>query len=500
MLKRELRMKFLLVNAFQPPSVSAGFYHRFLAPMPPISLAYPAAALERAGVDVEVYDDAIHRGDPNRLAEAIRSSRPDIVGLSAVTATMPGVERVARTVRQVSPHTKIVMGNIHADVFHRSILEAGLADIVVHGEGEITLVDLANELSRPNPDLECVLGISFGDKGTVVSTGARPYVEDLDSLPFPAWHLFPIRKYRIFNFARVREPATLLLGSRGCPFKCNYCSLKIMGHVRRVRSAGNIADEFEYLHDRFGYRQISFTDPIFPFSKKEGLAVAAELIRRGLHRKLVWITETRTDLVDLELLQALREAGLRRIMFGFETGTQGHLRNLKKGGSIESGTRAARLARKAGLETVGFFMIGIPGSTRQSLSATIDRAIDLDLDFAKFAVFVPFPGTPIYAELLKNGELEEPENWNRYTNFPTAGCPPVYVPDGLTSQDIISCQRRAYTSFYLRARMILRQLLAIRTLTPGDAYNGLLTIMELIKTSQSFSRRTGGKPQFGESP
>ncbi len=138
-------MKVLLVNAFQSPSVSAGFYHRFLAPMPPISLAYPAAALERAGIDVEVYDDAIQRGDPTRLSEAIRSSRPDIVGLSAVTATMPGVERVARTVRSVSPETKIVMGNVHADVFHESILKTGLADVVdpddvevkAHGVGKV---------------------------------------------------------------------------------------------------------------------------------------------------------------------------------------------------------------------------------------------------------------------------------------------------------------------------------------------------------------------------
>jgi anaerobic magnesium-protoporphyrin IX monomethyl ester cyclase len=494
MLKKELRMKVLLVNAFQSPSVSAGFYHRFLAPMPPISLAYPAAALERAGIDVEVYDDALNRGDPARLAEAIRSSRPDIVGLSAVTATMPGVERVARTVRSVSPSSKIVMGNVHADVFYESILKAGLADIVVRGEGEVTFVDLVDELSQPSPDLESILGISFLDAGEVITTGARPYIQDLDSLPFPAWHLFPIRKYRIFNFARVREPAALLLGSRGCPFRCNYCSLKIMGHVRRARSAGNIADEFEYLHDRFGYRQISFTDPIFPFNQREGLAVAAELIRRGLHRKLVWITETRTDLVDLELLQALREAGLQRIMFGFETGNQSQLKTLEKGGSIERGFRAVRAARKAGLQTVGFFMIGIPGSTPQSLQATIDYSIALDLDFAKFAVFVPFPGTPIHTELLENGEIEESDNWNRYTNFPTTSCPPGYVPKGLTAQDIIRCQRRAYTSFYLRTHMVMRQLFKIRTLTLQDAFNGLQTMMELAKASQFFQHHARGNP------
>ena len=476
-------MKVLFVNAFQNAEDTAGFYRRFLAPMPPITLAYLAAALDEAGVPVRVYDEAAAPEDKEGLVSTLRGWRPELVCLSATTVTMPAVERVSRLVRATLPEARVVMGNIHANLFYESILKRGDADIVVHGEGEETIVELVEALSSPAPALEEVAGISFLADGEVVSTPVRPYIEDLDTLPFPAWHLFPIEKYRLFNFARVREPATLVLGSRGCPFQCSYCSLKVMGNRRRRRSAENIADEFSFMLDRFGYRQMGFTDPIFPFSKKEGLAFAAEIIRRGLHREQVWITETRTDLVDLELLEALREAGLRRIMFGFEAGDEEVLAAVRKGADIDSGHRAARLARKAGIEVIGFFMLGIPGSTRQTLQRTIDYARTLDIDFAKFTVFCPFPGTAVHAELMAEGKIPEPENWARYTSFPTPQCPPAYVPDALTVKDLMDYQLRAHLAFYLRPRMVWRHLFQIRALTPKDGLIGLGAACEATRKS-----------------
>jgi radical SAM superfamily enzyme YgiQ (UPF0313 family) len=469
-------MKFLLINAFHSPEATAGYYKRFLAPMPPITQAYLAAVLEQAGVDVTFYDDALAGGNRAALSRILRSKKPDIVGLSPVTAAMPGVERVARMVRSVSPESTIVMGNIHADIFYSEILSHGLADIIVHGEGEITVVELCEALAKKNPDLEKVKGISFLRDKRVVTTEVRPYIENLDDLPFPAWHLFPIEKYKIFNFARVKEPGALILGSRGCPFRCTYCSLKIMGNARRRRSPQNIADEIEYLHDRFGYVQASFIDPIFPLSKKEGVAFARELMGRGLHKKLIWVTETRTDLVDQELLGALAESGLRRIMFGFEAGDPEQLKKICKGAKFDAGFEAAAAARSAGLEIIGFFMLGITGETTQTMQATIDYAQALDVDFAKFTIFVPFPGTAVYYDLLKQGKIDSPGIWQRYTSYPTKKIPSIYVPDGLTNAQMIAYQRKAYASFYLRPKMAYRHLVQIKALTLRDAYDGIRTI------------------------
>lgn len=476
-------MKVLLINPAQDTRRTAGHYRRMLAVMPPISLAYLAASLEQAGVQVEVYDDALAGGDRAALEAALRASRADIVGLSVVTSMMPDVARVVNLIRTASPLSRVVLGNIHAHVHHAELLMAGVADIVVLGEGEVTLVELARCLASTRGALEDVAGIAFLRDGEVVRTAPRPLVEDLDALPFPAWHLFPVERYRLFNFARVREPGVLIQGSRGCPYGCNYCSLKIMGPARRARSARSIADEFEQLHERYSFVQPSFVDPIFPFSKEEGLALAGELIRRGLSRKQVWITETRTDLVDLELLQALREAGLRRIMFGFETGESSRLRSLGKAGGPARSHAAVHAARQAGLQIIGFFMLGIPGDTRRSMQATIQHALELDIDFAKFTVFVPYPGTPIHDELMSSGEIAEPTRWERYTSFPTRLVPPNYLPASLSTQDLIRYQRRAHLWFYLRPAMIARQLLSVRSLGPRDLWDGLRTIVTLGQES-----------------
>ncbi len=472
-------MRVLLINPAQDEGATAGYYRRMLAVMPPISLAYLAASLEQAGVQVSVYDDAIAGGDRAAMEAALRRVRPDLVGLSVVTPVMPDVQRVVRIVRATCPEARVVLGNIHAQVFADALLRDGLADVVVRGEGELTLVELARCLAGAQPDLQAVDGIAFADGEQVVHTPPRQLLHELDALPFPAWHLFPMDRYRLFNFARVREPGVLIQGSRGCPYRCNYCSLKVMGPTRRCRSAGSIADEFEHLYHNFGFVQPSFVDPIFPFSRAEGLVFADELVRRGLHRRQVWIPETRTDLVDAELLCALREAGLRRIMFGFEAGDAAQLTALHKSGSQHQAREAVRAARAAGLQIIGFFMLGIPGSSLADMEATVEFALSLDIDFAKFTVFVPYPGTAVYDELLAAGEIAEPQAWRRYTSFPSRQVPPNYLPRGITAQEVIRCQRRAHMSFYMRPSMIARQLLKIRSFGVRDLYDGLRTIMAL---------------------
>lgn len=465
-------MKVLLVHAHESAKKTAGNYQQFLKPMPPISLAYIAAALEEAGVDVSFYDDYIRGGDREAFRDFLDRERPQVIGLSCVTPIAEGVYDLARTIRNINPSIRIVMGNIHADVFAASILEKGLADFVVHGEGEVTTPHLIRVLEN-NEDPADVQGISFVEDGKIVQTPLRRYIENLDTIPFPAWHLFPLDRYDIFSFASVKKPGALILGSRGCPFKCTYCSLKIMGDRRRKRSAENLVDEVEMLYERFGYRQVSFTDPIFPMTKKEGLAFSAEMIRRGLDKKVVWITETRVDLVDVELLQAMREAGLRRIMYGFETGSETGQQSIRKNASLDSACRAVAMTRQAGVEMIGFFMLGVPGDTKESMEATIRFAADLDIDFAKFTVFSPFPGTSVYEDLLSKGEIEETERWESFTNYPTNENPPIYLPKGVTIRDIVSLQRKALLKFYMRPKMIYKQLFEIRTLKLSDIRSSL---------------------------
>lgn len=485
-------MKVLLVNIFRNPGELAGAYHRLMARMPPITLAYLAAALEGAGIPVEAYDDDAFDGSDAGLREAIRRARPTVVGLSLVTASAAGLPRVVRIVREEAPGAKIVAGNIHAEVYHQDLLQSGAVDVVAHGEGENTLIELTLAVDAGTP-LDNVNGLSFLRGGQVVYTPKRALIQDLDTLPFPAWHLFPMDRYRIFGFAKVRDPGILILGSRGCPFSCSFCSLKVLGPTRRVRTAANIAAECEHDYERWGYVQPSFVDALFPLSRKEGMDYAAELIRRGLHKKQVWITETRAELMDLELLQAMRESGLRRIMFGIESGDAADLATLRKSATLDKTRKAVEACRKAGVETIGFFILGIPGATRQSMEGDLRLSRELDLDFAKYTCFVPYPGTPIHDDIAARGELRDPTNWRGYTLYPGRDNPPVYVAPGLTVEDLVRYQARAHLEFYLRPRMVARQLLQIRTLGVDDLMQGLQSAVGAAMAA-FLPRRPAGRP------
>lgn len=467
-------MKALIVNPYTDTDRTAGKFEKFLEAMPPISIAYVAAALEQAGIDVACYDDFIHGGRITEFDEAVRREKPDIIGFSNVTPTAPGVTRLSQYCRQHFPDIKLMQGGVHATVFSELLLASGETDFVIHNEGEVTTVNLITALANGD-ELTEVKGISYMEDGLVRHNTPQPMVEDLDTIPFPAWHLLDWEQYRLFNFARVASPATLVLGSRGCPYRCNFCSLTVMGHTRRKRSIKNLVDECEYMWDRYGFKQMAYVDPIFPISKKESLAFRDEVVKRGLQKHQVWTTETRVDLMDYDTVDAMYESGCRRVMFGFETGDAETLLAIEKDFEIQQAYEAVRLCKKVGMEVIGFFIIGSPGETERSINMTIDFSCDLGIEFAKYTCFVPYPGTPIYYDFLKDGTLKKPEcdNFARYTSYPTPDNPAIYVTPKLSQADLQRLQKKAFRTFYLRPRMIYRHLFEIRALNLNDMVNGL---------------------------
>ncbi|MEW5945888.1 MAG: radical SAM protein [bacterium] len=470
-------MRILLVNPYASSRRTAGRYRRFLTAMPPISLAYVAAALEEAGHEVVVYDDYTADGDRKGLFDFIETRAPRAVGFTCVTPTANRTSELCAELKRRFPKITRILGNIHPTVFYKAMLENDVADVVVLGEAEESVVNLLDALES-GASIARVRGIAYRRDSGIAVTEPQPFIRDLDGVPFPAWRLFPRERYRIFNFASVHSPGTLVLGSRGCPYNCTFCSLKIMGRRRRRRSAANIADEIERNLEEYGYRQASFIDPIFPFSREEALDFSAEMVRRGLHAKVVWVTETRVDHVDEEMLAAMREAGLRRIMYGFEAGSDRAMEHMRKNTTVAQARSAVLMSRRAGLQITGFFMLGVPGDTVKSIEQTIRFAASLNIDFAKFTVFSPFPGTQTYNELLKSGEITPTHDWERFTNYPTRAVPPVYLPRSLSTRDIIRFQKRALVKVYLRPLMIFRHLFVIRSLGVRDLVSALLTLFQ----------------------
>ncbi|MBI5527337.1 MAG: cobalamin B12-binding domain-containing protein [Deltaproteobacteria bacterium] len=460
-----------------PPLNRAKFgpWHRLMQPMPPLGVASVAAVLEGERAHVRIVDMFAEGLRDGGLARIVEREQPDLVGLSMLTPSAPTVVALARLVRVKAPRAIVVLGGIHASLFPEQLLGDGTADIVVHGEGEWTARDLCRTLAGGRP-LSGVAGISFFENGRVQHTAPRPPISDLDALPFPAWHLVPVVKYGLLPFADMARPVLTISGSRGCPFRCSYCSLPETGKLYRTRSPASIVDEIEYAAGRFGIRQIGFIDPIFPLTDQQVEGVCGEMIRRGIPDRVVWLSETRADLMTPARLRLMRRAGCGRLLFGIESGDASLLEKVNKRVAVDRNGEAVRAAREAGIQTVGLFMLGLPGETPEQCRRTIDYAVDLGLDFAKFAITVPFPGSPLYDEMTRAGTLDRTD-WENFTTFNPDPDLLVLATTTITGRELLDLQWSATARFYLRPSLIIRHLLGIRTLSMKNIAYGALALL-----------------------
>jgi len=277
-------------------------------------------------------------------------------------------------------------------------------------------------------------------------------------VPYPAWDLFPLEHYLAAPMLTFTEVAVPILFSRGCPYDCRFCSQNYIFGAMRKRSIAGVCDEIEAIHAAHGVRYFGFVDSIFPVSRGDGFAFARELIRRGMHRRIRWFTETRVDLVDRELLEALRESGLRLIMFGFESGNQEVLDRSGKKQGLESAFTAVRLCRRLKIRTFGLFMLGLPGDTVATCRETVRFACRLDCDVAKFNLVVPYPGSELYEqEKARIGHIRDFDRFSPWYHA-AEGEELLYVPPGMTTAELVAMQRYALRRFYLRPRAIGRHI------------------------------------------
>ena len=338
-------------------------------------------------------------------------------------------------------------------------------DIVVRGEGDITLLELVKAIHNQN-NWKDIKGISYTRNGKVIHNPNRELISDLGALSFPKWDLFPLELYSYPPHWVIASPLYPIMASRGCPFQCTFCSLKVMGRLHRIRSVGNVIAEIEQLISDYNARQIMFMDATFPMKKAWVMELCNELIARKINRKIIWGGETRINGVNLDILKMMKAAGCQRLFFGIETGVQKLLNHVKKGFTLEQVEETIKWCKEAGIETVGYFMLGLPGETRELSLQTIEFAKSLDLDFTKFGVTVPYPGTELFDEALAEGTLTSTD-WEKYTSFSTmTSFDPIYVPREMTPEELRRVHRQAYRSFYFRPKIVWKQLLRIRSI--GD--------------------------------
>ncbi len=443
-------------------------------PQPPIGLAIVASLLEKAGHQVRVVDaDA----EPPEHA-LVAAADADWVGLSAVTPTIRSALTLARQLKEAHPKLTLVLGGPHATLLPQQTLEkAPDIDILVRGEGEETAVELARALEQ-RTTLEGIKGVSFRQEGRIVHNPDRPFLAGLDSLPLLPYDKLPLRRYRPHPPYGRALPFAALLTTRGCPYNCTFCSKPVFGRRFRVQSAERVLEDIAELKSRYGVREIAFYDDTFTVDRKRSIALAEGMVQRGL--KLHWTCGTRVNLVDRELLRLLKKTGCYAISYGVESGDQGILDNLKKGTTLEQGAEAIAMTREAGIYTIGYFMIGSPGETPETIAKTLRFAKALKVDFAQFAITMPFPGTELHDMYIKDKGSEPP--WEGYM-YATAArhLAPVFETDLLSRNDLQAWVSRAYREFYLRPSYVWQSLR--RCMSWGDLKvnaRGLFMFMDTV--------------------
>ncbi|MEW6076910.1 MAG: radical SAM protein [Thermodesulfobacteriota bacterium] len=465
-------LDWLLINP-RPKYSVLGDYDPLMVPFAPMGLAYLGASLEKQGFKTAIYDCFI--SNQLKIEEVLRLYQPSVVGVSCLTPVMGVLPDICRLIRHYAPKTKIILGNIHATLFAKELLQKGIGDIIVQGEAEETVVELAHCLASAG-DLSQIHGITYLDGKQVKETPHRALLNDLDQIPLPAWHLLDLNQYKtppMFSFTKRLLP---LLASRGCPFQCYFCAQNIMSPLVRKRNLVFVADEVELIYKKTGVDMFWFADAIFPLRKEDAEIFCSEITRRGLHRKIRWITETRAELIDRPLIKMMKQAGLFMLIFGLESGDQTLLEWIKPGLRLEDGEEAIRAARSERVLTLGLFMLGLPGETIKSMEKTINYAKCSGLDFAKFNIAVPFPGSRFYKDVFRHAPPPLWENFSANFQSQADRHELVYTPLGINSKQLQGWQKKAFYRFYIRPSLIYRHLFH-RTISLRNMYRGgMITI------------------------
>ncbi len=417
---------------------------------PPVNLATLAAVLDRAGHAVRVWD--LEASPQHDLVGALRSEAPDLIGFTFRTPQWEQARGLMALARNLLPEALLVAGGPHASSLPEQTLAQTSLDLVVRGEGEHALLALADgEGPRRVPG---VVGRGFAGP-------PAQRVEPLDDLPLPAWSLFDLGAYTPRSVVARQTPTADLESSRGCLAQCIYCTKAVFGRRFEPFSPERFVASVLHAKDA-GFRSFNLVDDSFTTDLARAKAICELLIAHGSPLPWTATNGIRVTGVDTDFFRLAERAGCRLLAFGLESGSDERLRAIGKGATTAQARRSVAAAQAAGITTVGYFMLGLPGETVQSLQATIDFAAGLALDWAKFAITLPLPGTPLWAAW--QGRLSRD-----FDPGMTGHRPPrdwFDHPD-LSWEILEDAQRRAYRRFYGRPAWLRRRL--ARTLR-GRAY------------------------------
>jgi len=420
---------------------------------PPIGLGYIAAVLEKDGYSVKIIDmSALDMGYED-LERQVRKAEPKLAGISFMTNQYNEAVNAARIVKDIDKHITVIAGGPHVSAIPKEILTTNFVDVVVVGEGERTISELANILSNGKThELGAVDGIAYKKQGQIYVNKPRELIEDLDFIPLPAWHLLPVDRYSVpATGGDAAERVFAVISSRGCPNNCVFCdSHTIFGRKFRARSARNIFDELLYLNKNFGATQFDFVDDTITVNKNRILELCNLILSNNCRFK--WMCNARVNTVEPEMLKVMKNAGCVRVEFGVESGDPQVLKKIKKAITIEQIKNAHAMARQAELSIGSFVMVGNLGEDFSSVIKTKELLEQIDTDDVFVAIATPFPGTELY-RIAKDNNWITTNDWSEFVTSPTytSEYKPVMETDKMNTEEILK------SFFYLHSHFVVKK-------------------------------------------
>jgi len=432
---------------------------RFGVPFYPVlSLATLIPRVKQSGHSVQVMDLCYEDFDLPMIRDRIKTWRPDVVALTGTTPLFSQIRTIAQTAKSVSADIVTVGGGAHCSALPELSLEEAGFDYVCYGEGDFTLGQIVDGV-----DPATIAGIVRRDgSGHIVRNPPNVWLKDLDELPYPSWDEFNLAQYERYwsRLIARRKPVAFFETSRGCVFSCNYCGSKnTVGRGFRKKSVARVIDELKYSL-RHGFREFFIVDDIFTTDVPRVKEICEGIIREKLDVAWSCANGIRVDAGDQEMFQLMRRAGCYKVAFGFESGDNRVLKEFGKGGraTVEAARGTVAMARKANIDVFGFFMVGLLQDTEESMAKTIELGRELQTDVLKISISVPFPGTPMYAELKAKGLLNQ-FDWDKYN---------VYNPQRLYRHPTLSWETiESYYKLAYRKMVLTNPAFYLRRLRHG---------------------------------
>lgn len=448
------------------PTIEEAYHglRHFASVSPPVGLATIAAVFEKLGYRVTLIDGDAENLTFREALDRVCSLKPDYVGTTTMTATMDFIQRFFVELKARLPETVVMTGGPHVSALPaRTIDDCAAIDYVICGEGEETLAQLMPMLESGG-DPSGVAGIAFRRNGRTIATARRHPPRDLSISPMPAYHLMRFDLYRSYAWnnwvSGYRQPHAVMFSGRGCLGECNFCGAQaVFGHGIRYFPIERIRQELDLLVNRFEVRVLYFEDDTFTANRKVVNEICDYIIERGYNSRLEIMVSARCDTVNIDTMRKMRQAGIRWICFGVESGNQAILDRMHKKIRVEQVSQAFDLAHEAGLYVAGNYMIGHLGETWDTAMDTIRLACSIPHEYASFAIAIPLPGTELYDYALANG-IALPS----WSGFGSVAGRPIPLNESLSAAQLMELRRIASMKFFGRPSYIMRMLRMFRPL------------------------------------